>query len=486
MADDPRAKLIPVPHAKIAWAFERTVDNDPEVQRRPGEEPDDGWVGASELDAALAESDRYTPSERERLQKMKKTAGVAAGERAEPLRGRRATAKANDAIARMQAYLRARVSAPADSLAGKQRAVMTAVAQEIDQTITSQLAGVHMNLAAATDTPDGDHTHESHVQGRSWSTDPLAAAALHGTDLATHRARNIMLVSKHFPGLGGAFVDSHFTSPVIDKTVEEMEKRELIPFRWAIHNGARVIMTGHATYPRLSPAEPTAPATFSREIVTDLLRKRLGFDGLVMTDELFTMNSAKKYEPDVPKRLAKAIKAGNDILLVFVLPKGLKERLRSIVADLAAEAGRDPELRRRIDESALRVLREKHRVFGDALFTATKGVAWPTWLGGTEPADPVAALLAKLSLEERIGQLIMHDGGTFLEHNTDISVTRELGLGGQYIRSQAPAAVVERLRKEGGFKVPPFLAAEVQGVEEYRQSIGWTYTTGGKHRPPKR
>jgi beta-N-acetylhexosaminidase len=112
--------------------------------------------------------------------------------------------------------------------------------------------------------------------------------------------------AKHFPGHGDTNVDSHISLPVITKSLEGLMKIDLIPFAEAIKKGVSSIMVGHLSIPLID----SKPASLSKKIITDLLRKELGFDGLVLTDAL-NMKALKDFE----YVSAECIKAGADILL---------------------------------------------------------------------------------------------------------------------------------------------------------------------------
>ena len=120
--------------------------------------------------------------------------------------------------------------------------------------------------------------------------------------------QNAGLIScaKHFPGHGDTAIDSHISLPVITKSEEDFMRADLIPFKEAIKSGVKSIMMGHLSIPSID----TLPATLSKKIVTDLLRKKLGYSGLVMTDAL-NMSALNEFE-NVP---AKCIDAGIDIIL---------------------------------------------------------------------------------------------------------------------------------------------------------------------------
>jgi beta-N-acetylhexosaminidase len=119
---------------------------------------------------------------------------------------------------------------------------------------------------------------------------------------------------KHFPGLGAARVDSHHGLAVIDADEAELERRELVPFEAAIAAGAKVIMSGHVATPGLT-GSATLPATLSRTVMNGLLRDRLDFDGVTITDAL-DMGAIAQGDDQVIDVLA-ALRAGVDLLLTM-------------------------------------------------------------------------------------------------------------------------------------------------------------------------
>jgi beta-glucosidase-like glycosyl hydrolase len=112
--------------------------------------------------------------------------------------------------------------------------------------------------------------------------------------------------AKHFPGHGDTAVDSHLSLPVITKSFEELRSVDLMPFLKAVEAGVSSIMVGHLSVPEID----SKPASLSEKIITDLLRKEIGFNGLILTDAL-NMKALKDFE-NVP---AQCVKAGADILL---------------------------------------------------------------------------------------------------------------------------------------------------------------------------
>ncbi|XDD47381.1 glycoside hydrolase family 3 protein [Leptospira sp. WS39.C2] len=125
------------------------------------------------------------------------------------------------------------------------------------------------------------------------------------------RAGGCLPVIKHFPGHGDTTVDSHLGLPIINKSLQDLEKLELVPFKQSIQGGAEAVMSAHIVYPKI---DPNFPATLSKTILTDVLRKSLQFDGIIITDAMEMHAISKNYEKDRPGVLT--ILAGANIVLL--------------------------------------------------------------------------------------------------------------------------------------------------------------------------
>jgi beta-N-acetylhexosaminidase len=212
--------------------------------------------------------------------------------------------------------------------------------------------GINMNLA-----PDLDvnvNPANPVIGVRSYGENPqlvadMGSAAIHGYQ------ENVIATGKHFPGHGDTNVDSHLGLPVINKSREELEKVELVPFKRAIAEGIDAIMTAHIHVPALDNT-PDLPATLSRPILTGLLRQELGYRGLIITDSM-TMAGVANYFGGVPKAAVKAVQAGADIIL---LTPALKTDEQIEVYQAVLEAARKGEIPvEQIDQSVLRILKVK-------------------------------------------------------------------------------------------------------------------------------
>ena len=100
--------------------------------------------------------------------------------------------------------------------------------------------------------------------------------------------------AKHFPGHGDTALDSHRTLPVVDKSLDELMESDLLPFKAAIEQGVSLVMTAHINYPQI---DANAPATLSHTILTQLLKEKLGFQGLIITDSMNMWAMRRHYDP---------------------------------------------------------------------------------------------------------------------------------------------------------------------------------------------
>lgn len=172
-----------------------------------------------------------------------------------------------------------------------------------------KVVGLNMNLAPVVDVQRGEI--EKHLAGRSFGEDPKRVAFL-GRTVVKHLQKNgIMAVAKHFPGLGRADVDPHFLLPKINIGLEELERVNFPPFAAAIKEGVCGMMTSHAIYPAL---DPERPATLSPVVLTEVLREKMGFRGLTITDDLEMGAIAADWS--VAEGALQSFQAGADILLI--------------------------------------------------------------------------------------------------------------------------------------------------------------------------
>src|SRR6185369_5554196 len=213
------------------------------------------------------------------------------------------------------------------------------------------------------------------INVRSYSEDPETVARFGVQFIQGIQSQNVLATAKHFPGHGDTNIDSHRGLPIIDHSLASLEKTELIPFRAAIKGGVSSIMIGHIALPQIDSEEikplkeykggdaeigaeivkqkATLPATLSEKIQTELLRKNMGFDGLIVTDAM-SMSGLTIYF-DQAEAGVRAFLAGADIL---EKPADVDVMINGLVA--AVKTGRITE--DRLNQSVRKILAWKYEL----------------------------------------------------------------------------------------------------------------------------
>jgi beta-N-acetylhexosaminidase len=212
--------------------------------------------------------------------------------------------------------------------------------------------GVHWVFAPDADVNVNPENPVIGIRAYSENPDEVAEHVAAFIDGAHSDPDNFVLLSaKHFPGHGDTSVDSHLDLARLDASKERMEAVELKPFRAAIEHDVDSIMTAHMTVPAYE--DRPIPATVSMPILNGLLRRELGFKGLIVTDAMDMQGLAKLYNSG--EASVRALQAGADVLL---MPPDPERAIRVLIG--AVEDGRLT--RKRIDESVMRILEAKVRV----------------------------------------------------------------------------------------------------------------------------
>jgi beta-N-acetylhexosaminidase len=221
-------------------------------------------------------------------------------------------------------------------------------ARRIAESIGRELrrGGVNTDLAPVVDTGSG-----AAIGSRSYGDDPALVARMGAAFVKGLEDAGAVSSAKHFPNHGPALEDSHVARPVVDHDMQTILQNDLPPFRAAIEAGVPMVMAGHLVYPAL---DPDRPASLS-PMAIGLLRGELGFDGVVVTDDLI-MEGAKRGGTTAEAAL-QAIEAGADLLIVSGPPEEQAAAYDAVVA--AVEAGEIP--RERIDSSVERIENVKDR-----------------------------------------------------------------------------------------------------------------------------
>ena len=216
--------------------------------------------------------------------------------------------------------------------------------------------GVHWILAPVADV--NSNPRNPIINVRSFGERPEIVSSYVSQFVRGAHAAGVLATAKHFPGHGSTEQDSHLSLPTVGSDWSALERENLPPFRAAIEAGVDAVMTAHVVVPALEPegaAGPQGlpPATLSRAILTDLLREKLRFDRLIVTDALEMQALAGGFSSS--EVVLRAVEAGADVLL---LPSDPEAAIGAIVA--AMESGRIAESR--IDRSVERILAAKARL----------------------------------------------------------------------------------------------------------------------------
>ena len=170
--------------------------------------------------------------------------------------------------------------------------------------------GVNVNYAPVCDLATNPNNPGLGI--RSFGDDPAAVAGLAAATVRGLLESGVAATVKHFPGSGEVAADTHHQLAAVSTDAETLAARELVPFRAALDAGAQLVMAGHFALPAMTN-DPTLPASLARDVITDLLRRELRFDGLAITDAL-DMRALAQGAAQVVDAIC-AIRAGQDLLL---------------------------------------------------------------------------------------------------------------------------------------------------------------------------
>ncbi|UFT98705.1 glycoside hydrolase family 3 protein [Radiobacillus kanasensis] len=203
------------------------------------------------------------------------------------------------------------------------------LSNQVGQAIGEELQslGINMNLAPVLDV---NNNPDNPVIGvRSFGESPELVADLGIAYTEGLQSAGVAATAKHFPGHGDTAVDSHLGLPEVPHDLERLKEVELYPFQQAMKAGIDAVMTAHVTFPKIDNTkviskkdgtEIALPATLSKKVLTDLMRKDMGFEGVIITDAL-NMDAIEDHFGPVDAAV-RAVQAGADILL---MPVGLEE-----------------------------------------------------------------------------------------------------------------------------------------------------------------
>jgi beta-N-acetylhexosaminidase len=187
------------------------------------------------------------------------------------------------------------------------------------------------------------------IGARSFGEDPQLVAEMGAAAVEGFKESGIVCAAKHFPNHGPATSDSHEGLPVVDHDMATLRSYDLPPFEAAVAAGVPMVMVGHLLYPAI---DPDTPASLSPEAIA-MLREELGFEGVVVTDDLAMAGALRGGPP--AQAAVEAVKAGADLLLISSPPEQQADAYDAVVA--AVESGEIP--RRKIQASVERVIEVK-------------------------------------------------------------------------------------------------------------------------------
>ena len=241
-------------------------------------------------------------------------------------------------------------------------------AYKIGEIIGQELYSMGYNVDFAPDMDVNSNPSNPVIGVRSFSDDPQFVTEYGKQFITGLKKQKIIPSLKHFPGHGDTETDSHTGLPRIEKTYDELKRNELIPFENCIKNGAEMIMTAHIQFPKIETDkyksikdgnEIELPATLSKKIITDILRKDLGYNGVVVTDAMNMQAVSDNFTKIDSAKLA--INAGVDIILmpVTVTSEADIVELENYISDIANLVDRGEISAENVNKSVLRILELK-------------------------------------------------------------------------------------------------------------------------------
>jgi beta-N-acetylhexosaminidase len=177
------------------------------------------------------------------------------------------------------------------------------------------LLGINMNFAPTVDL--FTNRYSTLIGPRAFGNDPVKAGILGSAFVKGQLAAGVIPTAKHYPGHGDTDLDSHGTLPKIDIPFDALWNRELVPYRMLAGEGLPAVMSGHIAFPMTRAG--SAPASLSSWLLRDVLRDRIGFKGVIVTDDLM-MVGATSYMGSLARTAKQAIIAGNDIIMFSNTP----------------------------------------------------------------------------------------------------------------------------------------------------------------------
>lgn len=242
-------------------------------------------------------------------------------------------------------------------------------AYNVSKAISEEIKSLGFNLNFAPVADIFSNPLNKVIGKRAYSSDPEIASVMVTEAVKATMENGVIPVIKHFPGHGDTIQDSHTGIAIVENDIDRLRNVEFLPFRAGIEAGVPMVMTAHVLTPHITNDE--LPATLSKTILSDILRKELKFDGVIITDGL-EMSAISSYFSE-EEAVVLAVEAGVDILL---LPRNFETAFDALLQ--AVKNGRISE--DRIDESVRRILKVKQ----EYIFNASENLPDPEEVLGSE------------------------------------------------------------------------------------------------------
>lgn len=218
------------------------------------------------------------------------------------------------------------------------------LAYQVGKVMARELRTIGVNVVFSPDIDIYSNPKNTVIGKRSFGSDYLLVNKMAGSLAKGLEETGVIPTYKHFPGHGDTDVDSHVDLPIIEKNYEELKDLELQTFSYTVNNNAKLIMVGHIALPNITG--DNTPASLSKVLITDILKKDLNYNGLVITDALNMKALTDNYTQE--EIIVKAIEAGVDILL---MPEDIEKSLECVKNNISEE---------RINESVKKILMFKY------------------------------------------------------------------------------------------------------------------------------
>ncbi|MEU9823959.1 glycoside hydrolase family 3 N-terminal domain-containing protein [Micromonospora chersina] len=309
--------------------------------------------------------------------------------------------------------------------------------RQVYSAIGAELAALGINLDLAP-TVDVNTADENPVIGtRSFGADPARVAAHSAAAVAGLQSAGVAACAKHFPGHGATVADSHHELPTVDVPPAVLRERDLPPFAAVVDAGVRAVMTAHIRVPALTG---DGPATFSRAVLVDLLRREYGFTGAVITDAL-EMKGAALAAGGVGPAAVRALAAGADLLCIGAkVDAGLVAHVVEEIVAALADGRLD---RARVEEAARRAAElAAWTAAGGTATTTPDGLGYAAALRAVRVEGDVTGLNAPLVVQ-------VHATSTIAEGRVPWGLGPHLA-GAEVVRAVAGETDPDELRRLAG------------------------------------